>query len=470
MNSRLQKFIYASLFVYAILTIGFSLGFYSAYTENLFGASIRLAIKTMKNIWDDVELIYGPQVEGVQYRAHDKVRQRYAFSHTFKDSQDRILITGGYNYFLEHCPQDGCAAVELDRSGQIVKAYPFRPAEIFESRSTEAAYETSPLFEFARNSKIIGATRFPNGDLLINFHGRNVFPYGMGMARINAEGQPRWFRWDYSHHWAKVVNEDLIVAPGFAFRGQPQINYKLDATRNRRIKTMQSCDSGVVYDDIIREINGEGEILRVFSVLDAILNSDYRAMLAHVSSPCDPLHLNYVELASPALAADVPNINTGDYIVSLRNISSFAVLDRESGALKRLYRGSFFQQHSVTQTTGSKVILFDNWGSHSDAGPSRIIEFDLATNAERIVFPNPETPRNFSELFTKLGGNITVSGDPKRALISYPGPGVVIEIDIESGELLWSYLNAQPNLWPGKKDRGYGQAMYVMQVHQATLN
>jgi len=48
-----------------------------------------------------------------------------------------ILVTGGLNEYLEICPGDGCIAIEIDRAGNIVHGYPYRPDAIFAAGGTQ---------------------------------------------------------------------------------------------------------------------------------------------------------------------------------------------------------------------------------------------------------------------------------------------------------------------------------------------
>lgn len=68
-------------------------------------------------------------------------------------------------------------------------------------------------------------------------------------------------------------------------------------------------------------------------------------------SRCDPFHLNFVDRAG-ADAGGAWGLAPGDLVASLRNLSAFAILDAESGRVKRLVRGSFFYQHCVPGPAG----------------------------------------------------------------------------------------------------------------------
>ena len=126
----------------------------------------------------------------------------------------------------------------------------------------------------------------------------------------------------------------------------------------------------------------------------------------------------------------------GDLVVSLRNLNAFAILDRESLGLKRLVRGSFFQQHAVTHLEGSTFLLFDNHGSDGQNGPSRLLKIDLATGRETTVFPNAGTPEFLRGLFTDYLGKIDLSPDRQRAIVVFGLTGIAVEVRLADGAVL----------------------------------
>ena len=63
----------------------------------------------------------------------------------------------------------------------------------------------------------------------------------------------------------------------------------------------------------------------------ALVESPYAALLWHTTDTCDPLHLNSVRRIEDAEDAidDSAGIAAGDLVVSLRNLSAFAIRDGE---------------------------------------------------------------------------------------------------------------------------------------------
>ena len=60
----------------------------------------------------------------------------------------------------------------------------------------------------------------------------------------------------------------------------------------------------------------------------ALVESPYAALLWHTTDPCDPLHLNSMRRIEDAID-DSAGIAAGDLVVSLRNLSAFAIRDGE---------------------------------------------------------------------------------------------------------------------------------------------
>jgi hypothetical protein len=128
---------------------------------------------------------------------------------------ENLLINGGLNEFRELCPEQGCVAVEVDREGEVIHGYPYRPQEIFAADVTDGAFAHEAVPDDpAKVMRPLGIQRYPDGDLLITFHSvRHMFPFAAGVARVDREGHPRWFRFDYSHHWATMLPDGTALVP-----------------------------------------------------------------------------------------------------------------------------------------------------------------------------------------------------------------------------------------------------------------
>ena len=171
--------------------------------------------------------------------------------------------------------------------------------------------------------------------------------------------------------------------------------------------------------------------------MEALIASSYAPILKLSLSwrDTDPLHFNYIHQLGDD-AGGAWGIAPGDLVVSLRDLSAFAILDWESGRVKRVVRGTFFHQHSVHHLEGSSFLMFDNWGQDEVGGPSRLLMIDLADGRETTLFPNQRTPESLRDLFSPAFGDIDISADRRRALITFTEEGIAVEVRLSDGEIL----------------------------------
>ena len=183
---------------------------------------------------------------------------------------------------------------------------------------------------------------------------------------------------------------------------------------------------------------------------------------------CDPLHLNSVHvLGKDAEGAGEDDLAPGDLMVSLRNLDAFAVLDRRTHRVKRLVRGSFAWQHAVLHLEGSRFLMLDNhgevWGD--EKGSSRLLMVDVANGEETTIFPNAATPGDLRSFFyTWVRGDISLSPDRRRVIVTISHSGRAFEVRLSDGALLTlfhdvhdvSHRNAWQAQTPGVSYSGPG--------------
>ncbi len=383
-----------------------------------------------------------------------------------------VLWQGGRYQFLEYCPDWGCLAVEYTATGEVAHAYPFRNEELEQAavaaQSDEFPHELSPAASFTKHVVVIGISRYANGDLLAVFHQLPgaAFPYGAGVARIDRDGHPVWFRRDYSHHWPHIEADGVALVPG-ALIGSESISFKLGQTLRKSLTL--KCGTNRPYLDAIGMIDGNGRLSKRINLLDALRDSPFAYLMSSTSepqqakTPCDPLHLNSVHRLGDD-AGGTWGLAPGDLVASLRNLSAFAILDGESGRVKRLVRGSFFYQHSVHHLTGATFLMFDNCGHNGTHGPSRLLMIDLADGRETTIFPNAQTPEPLQNLFSHRQGVVDISPDRRRAIVSFSAEGVAVEVRLADGAVLNAFhsLHDVSNLEQFPQERQQRAARFRM--------
>ena len=351
---------------------------------------------------------------------------------------DPVLVKGEVGTFLDHCPApSGCLAVEYSRSGAVSRAWPFRPEEIVRANiapESDYPYE-HPIGWSPLDVEVFSISPYPNGDLLVVLTIHGSHPSLGGVARVAPDGQPRWYRKDYSHHWGHVVSENLALVPSMRI-DRSQIEYEIRIGSGRRSRSLRLECGGNIQEDTVNFVGGEGELLDQISVLDAIAESRYAATLVEWRrDPCHPVHLNFVHvLGADARGAD--GIVPGDLVISMRNLNAFAILDKDGHRLKKLVRGSFLAQHGVRHLDNARFIMYDNLGTDGVQGPSRLMIVDLATGKETTVFPNDATPSHLLGWFAFQEGQFDISPDGRRALLADVFAGRALEIRLADGQVL----------------------------------
>ena len=355
-------------------------------------------------------------------------------------STDALLILGGRHQFLDLCPPPGCLAVAIAPSGEIVHAWPFRPTAIFAANvvdENDYPYELNG-FSAERDLYPFQVEQYPNGDLLVSFLRQRTFPTGGGVARIDGDGYPRWFRGDYSHHRPRL-DGDIAFVPSHTIGDDTlAVPYGDDVFTWR-------CN-GRISRDALNVLDGDGNLLRQIPVFDILLASSWSSVLiehphgpnpAHYGNACDPLHLNSVDIVG-ADADGSAGIMPGDIVLSFRDISAFAILDRGTYRIKRLVRGTFFRQHDVTHLSGSIFLMLDNMGGERIGVSSRLLMVDPATGSERTIFPTPRTEDALRKS-SRIQGGIDISRNQQRAIAIFARRGMAVEVRLADGEVLTVY-------------------------------
>lgn len=348
-------------------------------------------------------------------------------------ADEHFLMAGGFDQYLDYCPRYGCIAVEYTRTGKLLHAYPYRP-DLLEAHQTVSFPYEQVFSRFTTNVYPIGLLKLPGGDIVATFQQWNMFPFAGGIARIRPDGTPVWFRRDYSHHWPTLLSPNEIAVPAMRI-GPSEQTFRLGGNLDITL----SCD-GRIEEDIVRILDLDGGTKEEIPVSDALLHSPWRGMLDNAAVPCAPVHLNYVAPVTNAMVRLFPDVTPNDLILSLRDLNAFAIIGRRDHRLKHMFTGTFLLQHSV-QPLGqsSTVLIFDNHGAGWNGGPSRLIAYDLATREETTLLPNPNA-RGIS-MFSDVAGNISVSSDLSRIIVTAMEDGRAYELSRSDGSVFTVFNN-----------------------------
>ncbi|WP_374575709.1 arylsulfotransferase family protein [Phenylobacterium sp.] len=344
-----------------------------------------------------------------------------------KAGDEAILVTGGPYQNLERCPRFGCMAWVQDRQGRIIHSW-----EVDLKALTDGLTGFGmgfPPSQIAENVYPIGVALTPDGGLVAALHGRNMYPYEVGVVRVDRNGRILWKHFDSANHFLSVGPDGRIYSPATTVRG----DLKYFGTTAVDVR----CEGDKMLNDSVRVYSPDGAVEHDFPMQDVILNAGYPGLFYSVRDDCDPYHVNSVEVTSPQAASRLDGVNPGDLLVSVREESTILVLDGQTGAVKRIVTGRTAAQHSAVFEPAGTVLAFDNRGGERELGGTRIVRVNLDTGATETVFPRSKAQLPDGPFFAAERGRIDVSPDGGRALVASGEQGDIIEIDLKTGDPLW---------------------------------
>ena len=263
------------------------------------------------------------------------------------------------------------------------------------------------------------ARLLPNGDLLAITCGPPQ------LLRLNSDSELVWRFAGHAHHDLAVLSDGTICVLVRTAATRPHLN-----------------DGEPVIDDCLVWLDTKGRQLSFISLLEAFERSTLgEQRLSDHLPPDDPdlFHTNSVEVLSESERLQ--------FLLSIRSISTVAILDVASGRIVWALSGRWHKQHEAQLVDGN-ILLFDNLGLTKERqGPdqSRVLEIDI--NSLDVVWS-----------FTEPGFFTRGAGAQQRlpngnTLITESERGRIIEISPD-GQVVWEYINPatipeQPHLLPG---------------------
>jgi hypothetical protein len=230
-----------------------------------------------------------------------------------------------------------------------------------------------------------GCHPYPNGDLLVVFHGLENRARGYGLAKLDKDSNVLWKYGKNVHHDVDVAEDGTI----YAVRQE---------ILDRAPKGLESLPVPCLADYLV-QLSPEGKELRTVPILEAFRDSRYAPLLAAAhdkgggrvapGSPADPLHTNFVQVLSRRLAPKFPLFRAGQILISVRTLNAVAVLDVGTGSVVWAATGPWRAQHDAQFLGNGHLLLFDNLGFPKS---SRVLEYDPQTQAFPWWYPGGQDP------------------------------------------------------------------------------
>jgi hypothetical protein len=301
-----------------------------------------------------------------------------------------------YDGFTLYTGTDSARATLLDMRGNVVHRWelPFRQAW------PKAPHVNDPLPD--DHIHWFHCHLYANGDLLAIYHADGDTPYGYGLVKVDKDSKLLWSYANHVHHSLDVgedgtiytLTQKIIAEPpaGLEFLSMPCLTDSLVvlAADGRELETIPLLEAFVpslyapMLDSIPKHLT-----LRYPGGDPAPSRSQRRAFRR------DLLHTNSAKILSRALAPKFPAFQSGQVLLSLRNLDALVVLDLPTRRVVWAAQGIWQTQHDADFLDNGHLLLYDNGGSPRGA---RILEYDPLTQAIPWLYAG-EKKRRFQARF-----------------------------------------------------------------------
>jgi hypothetical protein len=271
--------------------------------------------------------------------------------------------------------------------------------------------------EFIRRAHL-----FPNGDLLA------IFEY-IGLVKLDKQSNILWSHLGQNHHDLAIYENGDILTLGREILEVPEIRERYPNSSYRY----------PIQDDQIIILNSYGKEKRRISILESFYKSNFASFLSSASGGGDIFHANSIQIINKSITNQFSNFNTGDFLISLRNMNTIVIIDSVEGIVKWALSGMWCKQHKAIFLSNGNILLFDNLGgnvnSFFELNQSRVIEFKPHT--QEIVWQYNGTIND--PFFTHwLGYNQRLKNG--NTLITESDQGRIFEV-LPNNTIVWEYVN-----------------------------
>lgn len=267
------------------------------------------------------------------------------------------------------------------------------------------------------------ARALPDGSLLVVLSNMRTTPYGAGMMKLDWNSNVVWMNPAHYHHTLDVDEEGRIFTL-YQEVAQPPV------------ETVPWIDKPFLNEGVAILSPDGGEIERI-GILDAFAGTPFESFLLEAENDAlgDPIHMNTVDVLTPAEAARTNLAGPGDILVSMREMDTVAIIDRESHKVTWAASGLWQGQHAPELTGDNRLLLFDNRGPAD--GTSRAIEWDMTTR--RPVWTWSGT--SDAPLKSLKYGVVSELPNGNRLITeSYAGRAIEVTRD---GEVVWEWRSGR---------------------------
>lgn len=427
------------LFWFSILALAYTYGFIS-HSKQIFPYRLieeaRIACEALLEMrQEDTAQSRRQIIEGIDFWEESGATGPTVDRLSEQAGSETILVVGSDKANLDLNPENGCFAWLMDRQGSILHAW----------TSEKKLWRSIPGRAKGKKDWYaypLGAHLYPNGDILVSFQGENVFPIAVGLAKFDRDSKLLWKNSGFFHHWFSVDERGYIYVPTAQLAESPfgfpdHLQYF-------------ECPKKYFNIDSITILDPSGRFIKEIDLFQAFVDSDLAGVFhssgghRHRIRTCDPMHLNDIRILTPEMAPEFPDFQAGDLLLSFRSLNGIGVLDPQSERFRWFYTGALHNPHSPRFYRDNRILVFDNLGGKISRGISRIVAIDVSLGGSVTLFPKPGAPLPERRFYSKNAGHLDLHPDRRRLLASWTHQGLIWEIDLQQGEVLWEYVNIHP--------------------------
>lgn len=316
----------------------------------------------------------------------------------------------------------------ITMNGDLIQKWPLSFHKIWPSAKHIIPKSNIPVTRF--NYHTMGIWLFPNGSVMVNFN-------ELGTVKLDKCGKVEWSLDRMTHHTITPTKDGLFWIPVKGDIREVSNSLLLPGVTKENLLS----ESRGWYEDRLILINSEGKILKELSVLQSLFDAGLERQLfdASIISKFDPTHVNDIDLVTDSLAKKITGVQTGDLLISIREMHMLAILDKDTGKLKWFTQGSWVRQHDPDISNQGMIEIFNNRAKNFNLGPvsgSTIISFDPLTNKTKTIYPVNDQ----SSFFTYIMGSHQKLENGNRLIVESMS-GRIFEID-SNGEIVWQFVKA----------------------------
>jgi hypothetical protein len=189
-------------------------------------------------------------------------------------------------------------------------------------------------------------------------------------------------------------------------------------------------------DDYIVKLSPDGQELAKIWLTGTFARSPFyrRLRLVPYNDNGDFLHANSVRVLARAVPG-LPLSRPGQLLVSLRDVSTVALVDMDGARVIRALSGPWVRQHDAEFLPDGTLLVFDNEGDPDGGRGSRVLELDPVTSKVKWSYGG----REGQPLDSEARGSQSRLANGNTLIVESWG-GRMVEVT-RAGDVVWEFIN-----------------------------